>query len=153
VKRSALILFLASAMLSLSMSSCCANDHRSEPAYPKSISGWKERNERGLRILGDFVLKKGESTDNGKVQVKIIDLIPPDPCAETGAFQRQARTRIQLVRLLDHKVLYDDIFAERGTMALSNVKDNVNLDEFGISVIYIYDINLKEGWVYFELRG
>jgi len=146
-------LFLAFVVLSLLTGGCCSNEHRSEPAYPKSVSEWKERNERGLRILGDFVLKKGETTDNGKVQVKMISLIPPDPCAETGSFQRQARARIQFVRLSDSKVLYDDIFAERGTMALSTVKDNVNPDEFGISVIYIYDINFKEGWVYFELRS
>ncbi len=146
-------LFLVSVMLSLLTSSCCSNDPRSEPAYPQSVSGWKERDERGLRILGDFVLKKGETTDNGKIQVKVISLILPDSCAETGSFQRQARARIQFVRLSDNKVLYDDIFVERGTRALSTVKDNVNLDEFGISVIYIYDINFKEGWVYFELRS
>jgi hypothetical protein len=146
-------LLLALVVLSLLTGSCCSNEHRAEPTYPKSVSGWKERNERGLRILGDFVLKKGEATDNGKVQVKMISLISPDPCAETGSFQHQARARIQFVRLSDNKVLYDDIFAERGTMALLTVKDNVSLGEFGISVIYIYDINFKEGWVYFELRS
>jgi len=157
------ILSLLLAVLSLSMGSCCLIERRTEPAYPGSVSGWKERNEQGVRILGDFVLKKGETTDNGKVQVKMISLIPPDPCAETGTFQRQARARIQFVRLSDSKVLFDDIFAEKGTMTLSTIKDaklyeetikDAKLyEEFGIYVIYIYDINLKDGWVHFELRG
>jgi hypothetical protein len=155
--------FLALVMFSLSTGSCCLIEHRTEPAYPKSISGWKERDEQGVRIRGDFVLKKGETTDNGKVQVKVIGLIPPNPCAETGTFSRQARARIQFARLSDNKVLFDDIFAENGTMTLSTVKDaklyeetdkDAKLyEEFGIHVIYIYDINLTDGWVHFELRG
>ncbi len=33
------------------------------------------------------------------------------------------------------------------------IKDAKLYEEFGIYVIYIYDINLKDGWVHFELRG
>jgi hypothetical protein len=147
------ILFLAFVMLGLSTGSCCFNEHRVEPVYPQSVSGWKEREEQGVRIRGDFVLKKGISTDNGKIQVKIIDIIPPDPCAEAGAFQRQARARIQFVRLSDSKVLLDDLFAEKGSMTLTTAGGADLYEEFGIYVIYIYDINLKEGWVHFELRS
>jgi hypothetical protein len=117
------------------------------------VSGWKEHKEQGVRIRGDFVLKKGNSTDNGKIQVKVIDLIPPDPCAEAGAFQSQARAKIQFVRLSDNKVLLEDLFAERGSMTLSPANGTDLYEEFGVSVIFIYDINLKDGWVYFELRG
>lgn len=148
-----IISFLALVMLSLSTGGCCSYEPRVEPAYPQSVSGWKERMERGIRIRGDFALKKGTSTDNGKIQVKIIDLIPPDPCAEAGAFQRNARARIQFVRLSDNKVLLDDLFAESGTKTLSTADSTSLYKEFGIDVIYIYDINLKDGWVYFELRG
>src|SRR5262245_37471055 len=144
---------LALVMLSLSTGGCCTYEPRVEPAYPQSVSGWKERSERGVRIRGDFVLKKGDSTDNGKIQVKIIDLIPPDPCAEAAAFQRNARARIQFVRLSDNKVLLDDLFATRGTGRLSTTEGTDFYEEFGVSVIYIYDINLKDGWVYLELRG
>jgi hypothetical protein len=147
------ISFLALVMLSLSMGGCCSNEQRVEPAYPQSVSGWKERREQGVRIHGDFVLKKGNSTDNGKIQVKIIGLIPPDACAEAGAFQRQARARIQFVRLSDNEVLLDDLFAAKGSMTLSPANGADLYEEFGISVIYIYDINLKDGWVHFELRG
>ena len=147
------ILFLAFVMLGLSTASCCSHEHRVEPTYPQSVSGWKERKEHGVRVLGDFALKKGASTDNGKIQVKIIDLIPPDPCAEASAFQSQARARIQFVRLSDNKVLLDDLFVERGSMTLSTASGADLYEEFGIYVMYIYDINLKDSWVYFELRG
>ena len=75
------ISFLVLVVLGLSTNGCCLKEPRVEPAYPQSVSGWKERRERGVRIRGEFVLKKGTSTDNGKIQVKIIDLVPPDPCA------------------------------------------------------------------------
>lgn len=147
------ILFLVFVMLSSSMSSCCFNKHRNEPTYPQSVSGWKERKEQGVKIKGDFVLKKGNSTDNGMIKVKIMDLIPPDPCAEMGAFQRQARARIQFVRLPDNIVLLDELYAEKGSMTLPTIDEADFYEEFGIYVIYIHDINLKDEWVYFELRG
>lgn len=147
------ISFLALVVLGLSTGGCCSYEPRIEPAYPQSVSGWKERRERGIRIRGDFVLKKGTSTDNGKIQVKIVDLIPPDPCAEAGAFQRNARARIQFVRLSDNKVLLDDLFVARGTMTLSAADGTSFYEESGFDVIYVYDINLKDGWVHFELRG
>lgn len=145
--------FLVLVVLGLSTNGCCLKEPRVEPAYPQNVYGWKERRERGVRIRGEFVLKKGTSTDNGKIQVKIIDLIPPDPCAEAGAFQGQTRARIQFVRLSDNKVLLDDLFAASGTGTLSTADGADLYEEFGVSIIYIYDINLKDGWVHFELRG
>jgi hypothetical protein len=147
------ISFLVLVVLGLSTNGCCLKESRVEPAYPQSVSEWKERRERGVRIRGEFVLKKGTSTDNGKIQVKVIDLIPPDPCAEAGAFQRNARAGIQFVRLSDNKVLLEDLFAESGSMTLRAADGTSLYEEFGIYVIYIYDINLKDGWVHFELRG
>lgn len=140
-------------MTSLFLAGCCLIERRDEPAYPLNVPGWQEHYEGGARILGEFVLRTSEMIDNGRVQLKIVNLIPPKPCAEPGTFQRQARARIQFIRLSDNKIVGDDLFAERGTMSLSAVKDGINLDELGISVIYIYDINLKDGWVHFELRG
>src|SRR5215475_7108340 len=100
---------------------CCIRRHRDEPLYPTNVSGWKVRNDGGVTTLGDFVLKKNETIDNGKVQVKILDLVAPDACAEAGAFQRQARARIQFISLTNQKVMCDDFFAERGSMTLSAV--------------------------------
>jgi hypothetical protein len=134
------------------LAGCCIRQHRDEPLYPTNVSGWKTRNDRGVTALGDFVLKKNETIDNGKVQVKILDLVAPDACAEAGAFQRNARARIQFVSLTNQKVMCDDLFAENGTGTLSALGGCPSFSESGISVVYVSDINLKEGWVFFELR-
>jgi hypothetical protein len=147
------IAVLALFIISLSAGGCCSNEPRVEPAYPQSVSGWKERSKHGVRIHGEFVLNKGTSTDNGKIQVKIIDLIPPEPCAEAAAFQANARARIQFVRLSDNKVLLNDLFVDSGWMTLRTADGSTLYDEFGVDVIYVYDINLEDGWVHFELRG
>ncbi len=38
-------------------------------------------------------------------------------------------------------------------MTLPTIDEADFYEEFGIYVIYIHDINLKDEWVYFELRG
>jgi hypothetical protein len=146
------IVVFALVLVSQGMAGCCTRQPRTDPKYPINVSGWKTRNERGVTVLGDFVLRKNEVTDNGKTQVKIVDLIAPDPCAEAGAFQHQARARMQFISLLDQKVVCEETFAERGAMSLSAAKGCPSFGEFGLPVVYVADINLKEGWVFFELR-
>jgi hypothetical protein len=70
--------------------------------------GWNERHEKGVSSLGTFVLKKGQTTDNGKLQVKLVDVIPGDSCAEAGTTISRARATLQFVRLPEQKVLCED---------------------------------------------
>jgi hypothetical protein len=87
---------------------CCSETARVEPPYRTEVSGWNERHEKGVSSLGTFVLKKGQTTDNGKLQVKLVDVIPGDSCAEAGTTISRARATLQFVRLPEQKVLCED---------------------------------------------
>lgn len=152
-------LFLISVLFCGLMTQCCCPkpQHTDQP-YPRDVSGWRERSERGITIHGNFVLRKGETTDNGKIQVGLVDIIPPDPCAEVGTFQRQARARIQFIRVADQRVLCEDTYAERGGRDFSpdecqsSASDISALSELGVEALYVNAINLREKWVFFEIR-
>jgi len=55
---------------------CCAIQ-RTEPPYPKDITGWRDSKEGTTKIRGSFVLKRGESTDNGKLSLRTEEEIFP----------------------------------------------------------------------------
>jgi hypothetical protein len=54
-------------------SSCFCRRDKIEPPYPQSVSKWKYCEENGLCLVREFVLRVGESTNNGKFQVKLVD--------------------------------------------------------------------------------
>jgi hypothetical protein len=53
----------------------CCSSKLPEPAHPGSVPGWKESHEGGVDTVGMLVLKKGESSDNGKVGIRVVDII------------------------------------------------------------------------------
>jgi hypothetical protein len=147
--------------VSVLYANCFIRHQRVEPLYPKpeDLSGWEGRKENGGGISRSFVLKKGEAIDNSKLQIKMIDIIPGDPFSEDGSFQHQARAKIQFIRLSDNKVLCEDTYAEQGGSLItpegcgSTTSAISILESFKISAIVIIAINLKEGWVYFQING
>lgn len=150
-------LFVLCVLVTSLLSGCCSPIRRVEPSYPTKVSGWltdKERlkfhEEHKFWARGDFVLRKNESTDDGKIRIKVIDLIPPDPCAEGGSFQRQARVTIQFIRMTDQRVLCEAEFPEHGYLSVDS-KCRDSLDEYQIGGAGVNDINLKEGWAFIRL--
>ena len=137
-------------VLLLVLAGCCRNGaSHVEPSYPTEELGWKNFDSEidGVLLQGRFVLHKGEAADNGKLRIKVLELIPPNRCAEGGAFDAQARVRFQFIRLSDQQVLCEDVFPEHGGGFITPCRDRVA--ELGVSSIGIRSINLKEGWVFF----
>jgi hypothetical protein len=132
---------------------CSQQLQRSEPPYPNKVWGWEYHKEQSLDIVGDFVLKPGDSTDNGKIQVKVLELIPGDKTTDAGTLSYQTRAKLQFIRLLDNRILCENIFPEKGSITLSVPHCKHNLSEYGILSVYISAINLKDGWVHFQLIG
>ena len=153
------LLFVILALLGIGMQGCCIKENRVEPSYPSNLSGWEGRKKPDGSVIRDFVLRKGQAIDNGEVQVKVVDIIPGDPCAEGGSFLRVARARIQFVRLADLKFLCEETFAERSASIFSpdgcgsSQSDVSALKGLGIFNIHVTAINLKEEWVSFGLLG
>jgi len=144
---------LAKILLSLSLvfaSSCCWPDSE-QPVRPKNVLGWKESTAGGVRSICILVLNKGESSDNGEIGVKVVDIIPADPCAHRGTFHGSRRVVLRFFRPSDQKVLYEDTFTE-GSGTLDS-PHHCGSDVAGVTAIHINAINTAEGWVYFDLRN
>jgi hypothetical protein len=133
---------------------CCLDNLHQEPAYPNDAQiGWKEKEaeQKGLQVRGVFLLKKGEASDNGEIQVKVTDIIANDPCDSRG-LNSLPKAVLQLSRVADHKVLCTGTYTEKayGILPGDCGKETA---ELGVSGFRIYAINLSRGWVFFELHG
>jgi hypothetical protein len=78
---SAIVLFF---VLAISVVGCSLwfhfNGIQLQPTRPANLTGWHVEPRRdGVTFVGDFVLSKGESTDNGEIGVKVVD-IAATPC-------------------------------------------------------------------------
>jgi hypothetical protein len=65
---------------------CCSGQKQSLPARPDKADGWKEVQGNGYVSIGRFVLGKGESTDSRDLGVKVVDIVPPNSCAEPASY-------------------------------------------------------------------
>ena len=145
-------------MLSLSLliiscvyAGCCSPQEQAQPARPEKVSGWKEVQESGFVIVGTFVLSKGESTDNGKLGVKVVDIIPPKACSE--GYAAMPKVVLSFYRPSDGKVLCDEaIFTEGGTLMGTGPPYPHCKPDVGLSAISVNAINTKDNWVWFDLR-
>lgn len=136
---------------------CCTESPRAEPPRPSrdEITGWKFNDSRGVRSLGKFLLGRGEVTDNGEVRIKVLDMVPGDPCAGGQSYLGLPSARFQFSRVSDGDVLCEVSEAEKSSSTIgagSSSSCGNKVAGYDIRGMYIGAINLKEGWVFFELR-
>lgn len=152
------LLLITTLFLSGLTNGCCPKSERIEPPYPSGLIGWSGRVDKGGFVVRDFVLRKGESTGNGNVEVRLLELLPGDSCTEAGDFRHLARARIQFISAADKKILCEDVFGDSGTSTLSATPCRSDpqrlslLANSGVQTVYA-NINLQEAWVYLQLRG
>ncbi|GEM_PF-2302689 len=133
---------------------CCMNNLHKEPSFPGDVQqGWREKDakQKGLQVRGVFVLKKGEATDNGEIQLKVVNIIAHDPCDAQGVNSLPKAT-IQLVRMSDQLLLCSGTYTEKAYGILS-AECGSEAAALGITGYRINAINLSKGWVFFELHG
>lgn len=118
-----------------------------EPRRPEGTLGWKDDFSGGAHSIGILVLSKGESSDNGTIGVTVVDLLAPDPCAEPGTYNGSPKALLHFFRPSDQKILCDV------TLVGDNKNSFLHCDSsIGISTIAVNAINVKEKWVFFDLR-
>lgn len=133
------------------LSACCPPLDHDDPPYPTDARGWGEYQRNGATLLGNFVLKEGESTSDGKVVVKVIGVKPGDSCASIGTQARLASVRLQFLHALDQSVICEDAFPDHGTLSFRATHCGRALDEFGLTVVGVSGINLRDKWAHFVL--
>jgi hypothetical protein len=131
------------------MASCCMlPQKRPQPNPPDNVRGWKEVEFSGVHSVAELLLKKGGASDNGSIGVEVLDIIPPDRCAETNSYLGRARAVLKFYRPSDRMKLCEATFIQGGSRLDSPTCDR----DLGMAVIYINAINADEGWLWFDLR-
>lgn len=130
---------------------CCAKEVSIGPPFPSISSEWRETEESGRRILGTFVLKLNEITDNGKIEIRVVELIAGDNCAEYGSYARQNKVKLQFIDHISQMVICEATFLESGSSTLFSGQCKTLPSHYGVAAVYIKAINVKDKWVYFEL--
>ncbi len=142
--------FLVAACVILS-TGCCSPQERKEAVRPEKVEGWKDSYFGGVRSIAELVLRKGESSHNGELGVKVIDIIAPTPCSD--GYAGMAKVVLSFYRPSDKKALCDEaIFTEGGTSMGTGPPYPHCTPEVGLSAISVNSINTKDGWVWFDLR-
>src|SRR2546426_7652974 len=95
--------------ISIWLQGCCPGQ-RTEPSYPNDVTGWKDFKEGTTKLRGSFVLKKAERTDNGKLEIRVLDLMPPECTGDAGNYAERARVRVEFRRVSDQRVLCSETF-------------------------------------------
>ena len=125
---------------------CSVEREFNHPTRPTNILGWKEFQDGTVTVNGDFVLTVGESIDNGKIGVRVIDLTPA-----RCSLIREPKfpvARIQFYDVADRKVICESTFRPGNTLLNNSQMCGENFDWAGIG---IGAINAKEKWVAFQL--
>lgn len=131
----------------INLQGCCVFKSRTEPSLPDKVVGWKDYKEGGGSFHGNFVLRVGETTDNGKVRIKVLELLPPSNCFDAGYESAQVRAKLEFSRVADSTVICEGVFAERGAGNLNYRCPGISAN--GVNGIGVRSINLKDQWVYF----
>jgi hypothetical protein len=130
----------------------CCSSLPPEPKHPGSVAGWKEFRDGGVHTIAILVLRKSESSDNGKIGVRVVDIIAADPCAGYGTLQRIPRVKLQFFEMPDRRVVCEDLLTDGSGTLLAAGPCGEKITKLGVSAVSVNAINATEGWVFFELR-
>lgn len=117
------------------------------PTPPAAVHGWQKYQSGSVTVQGEFVLHKGESSDNGQFGIRVMDTYP----AKTHLLDspEMPKAKIQFYRVKDQALICEGVFT-RGSNSLT-LPDLCN-DRLPWSVIYVRDVNDSEKWVFLDLR-
>ncbi len=132
-------------LLLITASGCCRRVD-TNPSRPNQVRGWQEFQEENIKGVGEFVLNRGDSVNNGRVGVKLINTIQARACRGTESAGPSAT--VQFYRVSDKKIIWESDLPKGNT---SFISFNPSLVEYGLGTISIHEINTKEGWIWFEL--
>ena len=136
--------------LALVSSGCCRTYYYDLPSRPR-VQGWKKQSSSTSTILtiGSFLLEKGQSTENERLGVRLVDLTPARHCIGLLSEPSSAKIVLQFYRPSDRRVLCET------TESIAGISSSGNLncpDESELPPsVAIRAYNAKEGWVWLEL--
>jgi hypothetical protein len=141
---------LMAGVLIFSSSYCSSAQERKQTTAPKKVAGWKETYSGGVHSVGELLLKKGESSDNGKLGVEVVDIETPPADAE--GYAGLPKVVLRFYDPADKRTLCEATFTEGGTVMGSGPPYPHCKPDVGLSALSINSINTKDNWVWLDLR-
>ena len=127
------------------------NEPVDTPTRPSIQSSWTESHHYGFTSVGQFVLNRGESIDNGKLGIRVVDFVPQKCRSFFAEYPEPPRVVLEFFTPGDRQVLC--------TVTLDGPNANTSIDreemcgsKTGFSVVGISGLNARDGWVSFDLR-
>ena len=116
-----------------------------QPRRPMNLSAWRETPwGGGVTYVGQFVLQKGESTDNGQIGVRLVN-ITSKPCPfATICLQPEAKASLRFYRPADQSVICET------TLDSSSTSYDARRVCAGLPFtnIDVREINTREDWAF-----
>ena len=123
---------------------------RAQPQYPAEVRGWVDDPFDRRLFQGPFVLRKGESTENVKLGVRVVDIIAAKCSSRFAEFPERAKVVLQFYNPLSDQVLCEATLTENSNTAID--RPDICKGRIDVSVIGTLDINTKDNWAVFDLR-
>lgn len=138
-------MFVIFAFYLLLVGACCRPE-RLQPSLPGEVLGWQEVYPvKGLQVVAILVLKKGESSDNGKIGIQVVDVIAPERCSHAGTYQGEPKSILRFFDPTSGQTLCEATVLEGGSTLHCDSR-------VGLTGIYVNAINTKDNWVWLDLR-
>lgn len=148
--RSRLVIIVS--VLLLTESGCCRPYYGDLPSRPAHVNGWNKTRFNTLLIIGSFVLKKGESAENEKLGVRLIDLEPSRVCGYVFAEPTNARIKLSFYDPSNHATLCNTVINAVGSFNASGNLGCPANDKLPPG-FQVRSFNAKDGWVWLELTS
>lgn len=143
--RQGIVCFVLAATIAINTDGCC-RPLPPQPSRPARVEGWEDSDSgSGFRFRAVLLLKKGESSDNGKIGVKVTDIAEAEQCGDVG-IEYHRRATVQFFSPSDGRMLCEEIVVDHGNSTIGCG------ESLGVDVIGVRAISTAEGWVLFDLR-
>jgi hypothetical protein len=140
------LLLLAGLLL---MVGCCKDAHFT-PERPATVRGWHEFDRHGIHGIGEFLLTKGESVENGSFGVELVKTIVRMKCSDAFAENDIIpRAVLRFYKVPGRQTILELEVISGSTELLANY--NFPVPEYGVDSVHVREINTKDEWIWFEL--
>lgn len=134
---------------SLYAQGCCRVPRVNQPMPPDKDRAWVEEKRDGSTFVGPFFLRKGESTEKGKLGVKVVDIVPTRCRSSMAEYPDPAKVVLRFYEPFTKNVFCELTLDDKS----GNLIDRPDAcgGRIDINAVGIVDINTEQNWVVFNL--
>jgi hypothetical protein len=135
---------------SLLLTGGCCQEVDFTPERPAKVRGWARYEQNGTLVVGEFLLKEGESVDNGLIGVELTKVRAPQKCNEPFAENLVIpHASLRFFDVKSKQTILETLARQGATERLIN--SDFPAEKYGVGSVLVREINTREKWVWFEL--